>query len=294
MNWNDLKYFLALSREGSVSGAGRALGVKHTTVTRRIMSLEKSLETRLFDRTKNGYEMTQVAEDLYDTVVSMEEKARNIDRQAGHQDSALAGPLKLTIAFELANRLVIPEINKFCLRYPDIDLQLLMTKGLVDLAAMEADLAIRMTPNPPEYLVGREIMKLQHGIYTSKKPQEQTSSLNKVILFRSETTPPDWVNRYFKNAVVSIRVDDVGSMAVAASHGFGVAKLPCFIGDTEPGLVRLDYEIARSNWGIWVLNHVDLRSTARVRECKEFLTDLLEQKKSIISGELSVYNNKIQ
>jgi len=292
VNWNDLKYFLALSREGSVSGAGRSLGVKHTTVARRIMSLEKSLGTRLFDRTNSGYAMTQAAENLYDTVVSMEENARNIDRQATHQDSALAGPLKLTIAFELANRLIIPEIDKFCQRYPNIDMQLLMTKGLVDLSAMKADLAVRMTPNPPDYLVGREIMKLRHGIYASKKMLEQPSSTNKVILFLSEKSPPDWVKQHFKNAIVSIRVDDVGSMAVAVSNGMGVAKLPCFIGDTEPGLVRLDYEMEKSNWGIWVLNHVDLRATTRVRVCKEFLIDLLESKRSVISGELSASSNQ--
>jgi DNA-binding transcriptional LysR family regulator len=121
VNWNDLKYFLALSREGSVSGAGRALGVKHTTVARRITSLEKSLGTRLFDRTKSGYAMTQAAENLYDTALSMEEKARNIDRVAANQDSALAGPLKLTIAFELANRLILPNIGEFCQLYPNIE-----------------------------------------------------------------------------------------------------------------------------------------------------------------------------
>ncbi|MCF6193489.1 MAG: LysR family transcriptional regulator [Kangiellaceae bacterium] len=294
MNWNDLKYFLALSREGSVSGAGRAMGVKHTTVARRITSLEKSLGTRLFDRTKSGYAMTLDAENLYATALSMEEKARNIDRVAANQDSALAGPLKLTIAFELANRLILPNIGEFCQLYPNIDLQLLMTKGLVDLSSMEADLAIRMTPNPPDYLVGQEIMKLRHGIYTSKKVIDDPPSTNRVILFRDETLQPAWVKQHFRHANVAIRVDDVGSMAVAAAHGVGIAKLPCFIGDTEPGLIRLDYEVEKSNWGIWVLNHVDLRATKRVKACKEFLIELLKSKKSIIAGELSRSNKKMQ
>ena len=62
MNWDDLRFFLALAREGSVSGAGRALGVKHTTVARRILGFEERLGTRLFDRLSDGYAMTQVAE----------------------------------------------------------------------------------------------------------------------------------------------------------------------------------------------------------------------------------------
>lgn len=287
MNWNDLKYFLALAREGTISGAGRVLNVKHTTVARRIEALEISLGTRLFDKSKSGYALTQAAENLYQQVVSMEEKVQTIDRQAANQDSALAGPLKLTIAFELANRLIIPHMGGFCQRFPDIDMQLLMTKNLVDLAAMEADLAIRMTPNPPDYLVGTEIMKLHHGIYASPEHLQDRSTKIKVILFQSEQKRPDWAKQQARDAEVSLRVDDVGSMAVAAANGFGLAKLPCFIGDTQPGLLRLDVHMPPSDWGIWVLNHVELRSTARVRACKEYLISVLESQRDLITGNLS-------
>lgn len=289
MNWNDLKFFLALAREGTVSGAGRVLNVKHTTVARRIDALETSLGTRLFDKSRHGYAMTQAAEDLYQQVVTMEQQVHSIDRQAANQDAALAGPLKLTIAFELANRLVIPQMNDFCQRFPKIDMQLLMTKGLVDLAAMEADLAIRMTPNPPDYLIGREIMKLRHGIYGSHEQLASTAKKAKVILFQSENKRPEWVKTHFPQSEISLRVDDVGSMAVAAVNGFGLAKLPCFIGDTQVGLFRFDCEIAPSDWGIWILNHVQLRTTARVRTCKEFLIHLLEEKRGLIQGKHSKF-----
>lgn len=287
MNWNDLKYFLALAREGTVSGAGRTLSVEHTTVARRIEALEKSLGTRLFHKSRNGYAMTQIAEDLYKQVVSMEEKVNSIDRKAANQDSALAGPVKLTIAFELANRLVIPKMREFCQQFPDIEMQLLMTKDLIDLGAMEADLAIRMTPTPPDYLVGSEIMKLQHGIYTSKT--NLLSSVEKIILFQSEKKRPDWVKNFAKFSEISLRVDDVGSMAAAVANGFGMAKLPCFIGDTQPGLIRLDYEMPPSDWGIWILNHVELRTTARVRSCKDHLISVLESERDLISGNLSKF-----
>ncbi|MBV1910525.1 MAG: LysR family transcriptional regulator [Kangiellaceae bacterium] len=289
LNWNDLKYFLALSREGSVSAAGRLLDVKHTTVARRIQALETSLGTRLFDRTPTGYAMTQAAENLYDSVVSMEDKVRTIDRKAANQDSALAGPLKLTAAFELANRLIIPKIGEFCRDFPDIDMQLLMTKGLVDLGSMEADLAVRMTPQPPDYLVGRELMKLHHGIYASKQLLEQSSIEPNIILFENEISSPQWVKQHFPNSRVALRMDDVGSMAVAAANGLGVVKLPCFIGDTEANLLRLNREVEPSKWGIWLLNHVDLRTTARVRACKEYLVEKIEAQKAVICGERSNY-----
>jgi DNA-binding transcriptional LysR family regulator len=233
--------------------------------------------------------MTQAAENLYQQVVSMEEKVHTIDRQAANQDSALAGPLKLTIAFELANRLIIPKMEAFCQRYPDIDMQLLMTKDLVDLAAMEADLAIRMTPKAPDYLVGYEIMKLHHGIYASQTHLQHPSKKTKVILFQSENKHPDWVKTYTGDPEISLRVDDVGSMAIAAANGFGLAKLPCFMGDSQPGLVRLDFKIPPSDWGIWILNHVELRTTARVRACKEHLIAVLENQRDLITGNLSKF-----
>ena len=287
-NWDDLRFFLALARTGTMSGAGRELGVKHTTVTRRIQALEQKMDTRLFDHTPSGYTMTQVAEHIINDVIAIEETIRRIGRQS-HSDSALAGPLKLTIAVELANRVVLPSINHFSERYPRIDLQLMMTKGLVDLDRFEADLALRMTPTPPENVVGRELLKIKHGLYANPDLFEEYPENPPVILFDSELTPPDWVNHYFKNSPVTYHIDDVGSMAVVAGHGAGIAKLPCFIGDTQSALRRLDYPLAASTWGIWLLNHVDLRATARVRVCKDFLQALIEEKRALFEGRQSLY-----
>ena len=289
MNWDDLRYFLALSREGSVSGAGRALGVKHTTVARRIQALERHMGTRLFDRSRSGYSMTQAAENLFDDVLKLEEKIQQVDHKTSDQDASLTGLVKLTVAHDLANLLIVPELGNFITAYPKIELQLLMTKGLIDLAAREADIAIRLTPSPPEYLVGRELMKLRHGIYGTEKVLKNLSESVNVILFRTEIDHPPWVKDHFKNAHVVLRVDDVTSMAVAANSGLGIAKMPCFIGDTDPTLRRLDLDIQLSTWGVWILNHVDLRATARVRACKDFLQDLIQRNRPIIQGDHSHY-----
>ncbi len=289
MNWDDLRYFLSVARAGSISAAGRELGVKHTTVARRIQALETDMDARLFDRTPTGYVMTQTAENLLDKVSVIEDKVKLIDRQASHSDSALAGPLKLTVAFELANRILLPKLDSFYQAYPRIELQLMMTKGLVDLARLDADLALRMTPTPPENLIGRELVKINHGLYASESLLKRFTKKLPTILFTSELSPPPWMKKHFSDSLVAYRIDDVGSMAVAAAQGHGVVKLPCFIGDTQPGLVRLDYELEKSKWGIWLLNHVDLRSTARVRACKEFLQQLVADSKFLFTGDNSRY-----
>lgn len=287
MNWDDLKYFLAVCREQSLSAAGRALGVKHTTVARRIHTLEQHLGTRLFDRSRDGYYMTQTAENLFEQALQLEEKIHQIDRRNRGLDNALAGKLKLTAADELAKRIIIPALSRFCQTFPKIDLQLMITKSMADLATMEADIAIRMTPSPPDYLVGRELMKIHHGIYGIPRVLGNLTQSCNVLLFDDEIKPPPWVNKYFKNAHVMMRMDDVGSMTTAVKSGLGIAKLPCFIGDTEPKLRRLDLDIGNSKWGVWMLNHIDLRTNARVRASKDYLEALFEQKKTLVLGELS-------
>ena len=289
MNWDDLRFFLALSRERSLSQAGRALGVKHTTVARRIAMFEERLGTRLFDRLADGYAMTQAAENLFEHAIAMETLVQKVDREVFGQDAELAGPLKLTIGHDQANLLLLPKLRVFTQTFPHIDLQLLTTTGLVDLAAREADIAVRLTPKPPDYLIGREVMRLRHGVYGTARTLKNPKDPVDVILFRSDEDHPPWVTENFSNARTVLRVDDVSSMAVATRNHFGLARMPCYIGDSDANLRRLDVPLKPSDWGVWILSHVDLRATARVRVCREFLEDTIEQQRPLIQGENSRY-----
>jgi len=288
-NWDDMRFFLALCREGSVTGAGRSLGVNHTTVARRINALEDNLGTRLFDHSRDGYEMTQAAENMYEHARRMEDITQAIDRDVFGQDAELKGPLKITVAHDVAERLVIPRLREFRDAYPCIDLDILTTTGLVDLAAREADIALRLTAKPPDYLIGREVVPMRHGVYGSPDCIEKLDEQPNVILFRSESEQPEWVQQHFPGAEIAMRVDDVGTMALAVANHMGLARMPCYVGDTQPDIRRLAIELKPSTWGIWILSHVDLRSTARVRVAREFLIDVIERQRDLILGEQSRY-----
>lgn len=291
MNWNDLQYFLALCRERSVSRAGKALGVNHTTVARRIAALEEALGTRLFDKQTHGYAMTQAAENMYGYALRMEEQVQAIDREIFGQDAELTGLLKLTVSHDFAERVIIEKLPQFQAAFPSIDLQLLTTTGLMDLAAREADIALRLTDKPPDYLVGREVLPMRHGIYASPKYLKSLNGPARVILFRGGDAKPEWVAEHFPDAHTALELDDVSTMVKAVRNDMGLARIPCYVGDSELGVQRLDLRLTPSTWGIWVLSHVDLRSTARVRVCREFLIDALEQQRALILGEDSRYYN---
>lgn len=226
---------------------------------------------------------------MYDHARRIEEITQAIDRDVFGQDAELKGRLKITVAHDVAVRLVIPRLREFRDTYPCIDLDMLTTTGLVDMAAREADIALRMTAKPPDYLIGREILPMRHGIYGSAESLETIGENANVILFRGDPEQPKWVREHFPGAQIAMRVDDVGSMAVAVANHIGLARMPCYIGDTQPEIRRLRIELEPSTWGIWILSHVDLRSTARVRVAREFLIDVIEKQRDLVLGQQSHY-----
>ncbi len=272
-----------------MSGAGRILGVKHTTVARRVAALEQQLASRLFDRSGGGYVMTQAAEDLYHHALAIEESTQAIDRQVFGLDSQLQGPLRLTGSHDLLTRVVVPQLPRFNLAYPGINLELLGTAGLVDLAARQADIALRLTPKPPDYLNGQEVLPLRHGIYGSLDYFRASRDIEQVILWSDERVEPNWMAEHFPDAKVVLRTDEVTTMMMAVKSGLGLARVPCYMGDGDVELYRLDRPLVASDWGVWVLSHVDLRSTARVRVCREFLVGVLREQRALIEGLSSQY-----
>lgn len=289
MNWDDLRFFLALAREGTVSGAGRVLAVKHTTVSRRITALEEQLGSRLFNRLSHGYIMTQVAENLYPHALSMEEIVQAADREVFGMDTQLSGTLKLTASHDVFSRLITPKLSLFTEQFPGIDLELHSSTSLADLANRQADIALRLSPNPPEYLIGRKIMPLRHGVYASRQYLQQNKGQEKVVLWENDRKMPEWVDDHYTDARVVARTNEVMTMLQAVKNHMGLARMPCYIADTEPDLYRIDVSLTPSNWSVWVLSHVDLRSTARVRVCRDFLIEVIEQQRDLIEGLKSNY-----
>lgn len=287
-DWDDLRYILEVARTGSVSGAAQRLGVNHSTVSRRINAYENKHDVRLFERLPQGYEMTQAAENIYQYALEIEERTLLVERSLFGRDTRLQGRLCVTAFYEMAN-LLMPHFGEFRQAYPEIDLELFVTKEIRDLAAREADVAIRGTPNPPETLVGKKIADSVSGIYTSEAYESCRTQRHAVVLWRDETAPPAWVTTHFPDAAVALRVDDVVTMREAVKQGLGIARMPCWIADRDPRLLRMALDATENPWGIWVLVHADLRSTARVRVMRDFLIEKLALYQGLIEGRQSTY-----
>jgi DNA-binding transcriptional LysR family regulator len=280
VDWDAIRVVLAVARTGSFSRAARALAVDQTTVSRRIASVERTLQVRLFHRRPTGYVATPEAADVLAHAFRMEEEALALERRLLGRDTRLAGRLRVTVSDAVATYLLLPHLEAFRARYPEIALELIISNDALDLGTRAADVAVRVTLRPPETLIGRKVATVDYAVYATaaylaRHPDPSAAEVDAVTWIGADDAPP-WVRRNFPHARVALRVDSPLSLAAAARAGLGLTLLPCFIGAREPTLVRVATAFREPSWGLWVLSHPDLRATARVRVLRDFVVKILK------------------
>jgi DNA-binding transcriptional LysR family regulator len=290
MDWDDLRFFLAVARKGSIRGAAVALGVNHSTVSRRIDAFERKIGVRLFERLPSGYLLTAAGEDLLPSAQRMEEDANAIVRRVTGRDKRLGGLLRVTMPDSLAQKLLMPDLVAFSDAHPEIELEFVVSYAFADLNKREADVAIRLSNDPPGHLVGRRVVKLAKAIYASEEylarhdPPGDPASLT-WIGWNDTVRDPQWVRESaYPEAPVRNRAYHSMVQLEAAKAGMGLAMLPCFMGDTAPTIRRLPPGKAMPDRDIWLLTHEDLRGTARVRRFIDCMADTLLAKRDLLEG----------
>jgi len=280
-DWDELRFFLAVARAGSVSAAARALRVHHATVSRRVQAFEQRVGARLFDRLSGGWVATSAGEQMRASALRVEEEMQALDRRVLGQDGDLSGTLRVALADSAAFAL-LPELRAFSLAYPKIELELTAANHLTNLTRREADVAIRVTRSPAEHLVGRKIGMVVFALYAStpyldvhaELPLEQHAWLG----WEESLTELDaarWMRENVPNAHIVARFDSVLIAYHAIREGFGIGFLPCALADRDVSLRRVNSELLVPCGCMWLLTHPDLRRTARVRRFIEFMGDAL-------------------
>lgn len=290
MDWDNLRFFLTVARKGSIRAASEALSVNHSTVSRRITAFEKKLGVRLFERLPNGYVLTPTGEEMLISAQHIEDEVVKLDRQVIGRDAQLNGVLRVTMPTALATHLLMPDISAFTKQYPNIHLELAFSSEEFNLRKREADIAIRLTPNPPGYLVGRRILTPARGVYASYDYLPNDADLNPGQLswigWEEVSSHTLWnKDSRFSDSPVVHKADDLLAQLEAVKAGMGIAMLPCFLADTLPSLQRLELISTRGSCGdLWILTHEDLRATARVRAFIDFMLKAFERHSDLLLG----------
>lgn len=289
LNWDDLQVFLAVVQHGSILRAARALGVNHSTVLRRVGSLEDALATRLFDRLPSGYALTSSGSELAERLVGISEQIDAAHRHIMGVDVEIKGVIRLTSTDTLVHGLLMPLIVRFQERHPGVQVQIVVNNSFLSLTKREADVAIRGSNRPPENLVGRRVGDIQTALYASRSYLD--SAGRKASLQDHAWVAPDeslshleqtkWLLRNVPAQRIAVRVDSLLGMADAVEQGAGVGMLLCPLARLRPALVQLEPPDERLNTQIWILTHPDLRQVARIRAFTQFMFDALSAHDSL-------------
>lgn len=294
LDWDDLRYVLAVARAGSLSGAARALSVMHSTMLRRIDAVEDKLQVRLFERMRNGYVPTEAGEALCRVAEQCEPLVAEAERQIVGGDTRLTGNLHVTTGLVVAQYLLPRPLAEFCATHPDIEVEIQGARERLDLSRREADIAIRMSAEVPDYLVGRKLGEIDLRVYawhdapylppTSRKPKLRpvealVNELPWICFERGarERVYDRWMHAHVPQSSVAVRVDHFPSALALMRAGIGVALMPEFMAREVEGLVPLSAPIPELRSPLWILTHPDLRNSARVRAFMQVVGDSMQQ-----------------
>ena len=292
MNWDDLRFVLALAKAGSLLRAAKELGVDHTTVGRRIESIEKALGVRLFTRTTTGYVPTLDAEGLLPDIKHVEEAVLAVARGAHAQHDSIRGTVRVTSAETFGIAYLAPRLASFGREHPGLTVELVTGGTVLDLARRDADVAVRFFRSRHENLVVRRAGEMAHGLYASRnylarRPLKKSGELRDHAILTSTPGPnvveAAWVERITRGARPTFVTNMTLALVEAARAGAGIAVLPRFLGDADQSLLRIPMPDEPTE-PIWITVHKDLKQTRRVRLVLDFLSQCLKRDHQLLRG----------
>lgn len=294
MQWDDLRFVLAISRATGLNSAAKLLGMNPSSVYRRMEALETSMGVRLFERLRSGYRLTVAGEELAEAAARIEVEALNVERRVLGTDVRLQGTIRLSVSEALLTHLLADQLPDFRTEYPDVVLEMALSNRHVDLSRRDADIVIRATASPPEHLVGRSVGHVNGAAYAAKhyldaQGRDQPFDAYDWIGYDGELATfrqARWTEQNVPAERVRLRFDSISAVHGAVARGLGCAALPCFVADPDPRLARLPGSFEKTDVQLWVLTHADLRKSARIRAGLQFFGQRLSTQAETLSGEL--------
>ncbi len=291
IDWDDVRYFLAVARGGSVRAAAGHLGVNHTTVLRRIAQLEERLGAQMFEKLPSGYRLTAAGEEVLEFAEQMEASSHLLETRVFGRDQSARGLLRVTLPPFLATHLLMPDFADFAHMHPDIEMEILSSGNVANLTNREADVAIRIVADRktlPLNLHGRKGPELFSGVYMSRDRLAAWRAgapgpIRWIVMDNHGI--PDWAREGEVRATgVPFRTPDAEAQIVAARQGIGMTKLPCFVGDADPLLARVPGTDLPMHGTLWLLTQGETRKTKRVRLFTEFVSRRLAAYAPLLAG----------
>lgn len=286
MDWDDLRYFVVLAREGSLSAAARRLGTEHTTVARRVQALENRLGVRLFERAARGYAPTPQGERIAELAFRVEEEMFGIERLAEAGNGAMSGVVRIAAPPAFAGHYLAHRLARLREREPGLIIELAGDPRAVSLSRREADIAVRLNRPEPGAVVARQIGSLAFGLYGARDYLERLAPDQRDYIGYDESldhvAQQRWLTALAEDRPLVFRSNELDCLHQATVAGFGLAALPRFMGDADARLTRVETSLEAPRRGLWLLVHPDLRRSPRVRLALDFIAEAVRQDRAVL------------
>jgi len=293
--WDDVRFFLAVARTGSLSAAARTLGVGHVTVGRRVALLEKRLGVTLLSHTPDGFATTSTGEAVLRQCAAMETAALDLERIAAGRDTLVRGSVRVTTTEAFAYQLVAPAIAALRRSHPELQIDLVVGVRSLDIARREADLAVRFARPSASELICRKLGNIGFSLYASRRYLAKTALPKRgqgltgcdLITFTGAptATSPFFMGESLEDARIALRCDNPLIQLQAAAKEVGIAELACFLGDSSPDLIRVWPNEPPTCRTAWLIVHQDMRRSARIRAVTAAITEAFRrQRKTLEQG----------
>ena len=285
-DWSEYQAFLAIARTGRIGRAATTMGVDGTTMGRRLRRLEMRLSATLFEQTREGQVLTEAGEALLAHVEAMALAAANIgeDQSAG----GLAGTLRISVAEGFGSSFLARFLPAFAADHPVLTIDLVASSGFLSPSKREADIAVTLSRPKTGPVVARKLSDYALRLYAShdylarvgtpRKPADLESRHRLIGYIPDLLYAPElgYLEEIGQGLPVALRSSSINAQHHLIAAGGGVGVLPCFIGDADPGLIRVlpEQRIVRS---FWLTRHKDTVNLARVRAFTEWLVDCAQR-----------------
>jgi len=281
LNWDDMRFFLALCRNHTFIAAGNELRVTHSTVARRISALEDSLKTKLFERTERGCRLTPAAERLQSYAEEMESAVIKFEETVAGQDSRLTGTIRIGAPDGIGNYYLARKFELFLNQHPDIDIELIPVPMYFSLLKREIDISITVEKPRAENVISRKLTNYRLGLFATReylkgrpkiKNETDLSKHRMVSYIENMIFDPSlkFMNEFFPWLKPSLKCSTVIAQRNAVLSGCGIGIIPYFLLTSKQNLVPVlpDLVIERE---YWLTVHPDSRGFARVQAIIDFI-----------------------
>lgn len=295
-DWDDLKHFLAVARNGSTLAASRALGVDQSTVQRRLTELERRLGQALVKRHPTGYRLTEFGQAMLPHAERVGSAMAAFEHAVVAARNDLTGVVRVTCPEPIVNRLTQSSLlERFHAKYPGLRVEFVISDRYVDLLNGEADVALRSGDTDDGDLIGRKIGNSYWAVYGSTRYLQQHGRPASVEDLKdhalvglddsmSNHRAAEWLRGVAPGGRMVARNNSILGLVYSAKAGLGLAPLPTAIADAESDLERVLGPIDELT-RIWrVLAAPDRRHTPRVAAFFDFVVDEIESLRPIITG----------